>query len=303
MSTVEIQGGVSRDHLVTVGHSPAYGQPGGPGVYAALGARLGAAFADASSGTATRVRLRAQLPYGDIYDLLANAGVDLSHTTEGPVPTLWILNSPEGRRVLATAPPTHELDETEPVVERSADATTSAGTRTLLRSAPDAGLAGRSRPSIVLVDPDQRAIAERGWDYFHDIAPTTDVVLPSRVQLLQLGTDPRQVALDLRRRTGCSVVARLDAEGSLVLPHTGGAWRVFGDKVDVVDTTGAGDSHAGALAAALGSSVTEDSLRAATVIATAAVTRTLTGVGPFGLINRTDLTRQELLAVHVQEDT
>lgn len=302
MSTVEVQGGVSRDHLVTVGHPPAYGQPGGPGVYAALGARLGATFADASSGTTTRVRLRAQLPYGDIYDLLANAGVDLSQTIEGPVPTLWILNSPEGRRVLATAPPTHELDEAEPVVESSADAAPSADTQTLLRSAPDAGLTGATRPSIVLVDPDQLAIAERGWDYFDELAPTTDVFLPSRVQLLQLGIDPRQAALDLRRRTGCSVVARLDAEGSLVLPHTGGAWRVLGDRIDVVDTTGAGDSHAGALAAALGSSVTEDALRAATVIATAAVTRTLAGIGPSGLIDHTDLTRQELLAVQVQED-
>ena len=302
MRTVEIQGGISRDHLVTVDRPPAYGQPGGPGVYAALGALLGAAVADARTGKATRVRLRTQLPSGDIHELLTSAGVDLSPTAEGPVPTLWILNAPEGRRVLSTAPPTHELDETDPIAEGSGTGTTGADTDILLRSAPSTGLDDAARPSVVLVDPDQRAIAEHGWDYLTDLAPTTDVFLPSRVQLRQLDEDPRHAAQELRRRTGRSVVARLDAEGSLVLPASGGTWQVRGDRVDVVDTTGAGDSHAGALAAALGNSVTEDSLRAATVVATAVVTCTLTGTGPSGLMNRLDLTPDDLSSVHVLKE-
>lgn len=305
MRTVEIQGGISRDHLVTVGRPPAYDQPGGPGVYAALGAFHGAAVADAHAGTTTRVRLRTVLPTAeeDIRDLLARAGVDLTSCTDGSVPRLWILNAAEGRRVLSTAPPSHELDETDDgdVVE-ARPGTTTADTDVLLRSAPDAGLDAAARPAVVLVDPDQRAIAARGWDYLTELAATTDVFVPSRVQLTQFDAEPRRAAEELRRRTGRSVVARLDAEGALVLPAAGGAWQVRPGPVDVVDTTGAGDSHAGALAAALTSPGDPRALVDATVVATAVVARTLAGQGPQTLATGLAVTDAELSAVHVLEE-
>jgi len=305
MRTVEIQGGISRDHLVTVGRPPAYDQPGGPGVYAALGAVRGAAVADARAATTTRVRLRAVLPTAeeDIRDLLARAGVDLVARTDGSVPRLWILNAAEGRRVLSTAPPSHELDETDDgdVVEARLG-TTTADTDVLLRSAPGAGLDAAARPAVVLVDPDQRAIAARGWDYLSELAATTDVFVPSRVQLSQLHPDPCHAAHELRRRTGRSVVARLDAEGSLVLPAGGGAWQVRPGPVDVVDTTGAGDSHAGALTAALTCPDHARALVNATVVATAVVARTLAGPGPHALATGPAVTDADLTAVHVLEE-
>lgn len=302
MRTVEIQGGISRDHLVTVGRPAVYGQPGGPGLYAALGALRGAALHDTRTGATTRIRLRAPLPTGDIREQLTSAGVALPPPTDGFVPTLWILNAPEGRRVLSTAPHTHELDDQELVVRDSQPGTTDADTDILLRSAPGAGLDDTARPAIVLVDPDQLAIAEHGWDYLSDLASTTDVFLPSRVQLRQLHADPRQAAQELRRRTSCSVVARLDTEGSLVLPASGGTWRVSGDDVEVVDTTGAGDSHAGALAAALGDAVDGHTLIAATAVATAVVARTLTGSGAAELMSGPDLTLADLSTITVHQE-
>ncbi|MPV36270.1 carbohydrate kinase family protein [Georgenia subflava] len=304
MRTVEIQGGISRDHLVTVGRPPAYDQPGGPGVYAALGAARGAAVADARAGTSTAVRLRTTLPVGepDIRELLTGAGVDLATCTDGSVPRLWILDAPEGRRVLSTTPPSHELDERDDESIDRRPGTTSTDTDVLLRSAPGAGLDGTARPAVVVVDPDQRAIAAHGWDYLTDLAATTDVFVPSRVQLTQLHPDARQAAHELRRVTGRSVVARLDAEGALVLPASGGTWHVLPAPVDLVDTTGAGDSHAGALAAALTTPDDPRSLVNATVVATAVVARTLSGHGPETLATGPAVTDAELAAVHVLEE-
>ncbi|CAM3291762.1 carbohydrate kinase family protein [Occultella aeris] len=304
MRTVLVDGGLSRDHLVTVGRPPRYDEPGGPGVYASLAAVLAVSLLRRRRPESTQVALSTTLPRTDedIRAVLAGAGVDLSLCVDGPaIPKLWILNSAQGRRIVRTAAAAtaHELDETDdPGTAPPAQQGTTAPDA-LLRCAPVRALEGH-RPAVTLVDPDQRSLAAGGWDYLAELTPRTDVYLPSRVQLTQLDADPVEAAWELRRRTGRSVVARLDVEGSLVLPSDGGAWRVAARTVDVEETTGAGDSHAGALAAALAQPGM--TLVDATLLATAVVARNLAGPGISGLIAGDEITENELRGIRVAEE-
>ncbi|TDE95001.1 carbohydrate kinase family protein [Occultella glacieicola] len=303
MRTVLVDGGLSRDHLVTVGQPPRFDEPGGPGVYASLAAVLAVSLLRHRSAESMQVALSTTLPRADedIRAVLAGAGVDLSLCVDGPaIPKLWILNSPQGRRIVRTAASAtaHELDETDDLGTAPPAQLGATAPDVLLRCAPTRALEGR-RPAVTLVDPDQQSLAVGGWDYVAELTPRTDVYLPSRVQLTQLGADPVEAAWELRRRTGRSVVARLDAEGSLVLPPGGGAWRVAAGTVDVEETTGAGDSHAGALAAALAQPGT--TLVDATLIATAAVAHNLAAPGIAGLIGGDEITENELRGIRVEE--
>lgn len=287
---------------MTVGAAPAYYQVGGPGLYASLGAGLAAELVESRGQDARRIVLRSVLP-DDARTVLTAAGIDLSLCGSGDVPLLWILNSPEGRRIVTTAPPegSHELDESALVPEGIVAAPEPpSDADVLLRCAPPRPLVRATGEQAVCVDPDQRAIAERGWDYLDELAEQTAVFLPSRVQLSQLGEHPVLVAHELRRRTGRAVVARLDRDGALVLPARGGAWQVEAPAVAVVETTGAGDSHAGALAAALSDARDPRALVAATVVATAVVGHTLAGPGASGLLGA-HLTEARIRAIRVTE--
>jgi len=280
-------GGASVDHVVRAPVGAAFDQPGGPGLFASLGARL-------ALGATDEVRLGGPLPEDapQIRDALARAAVEIRWAPRvASAPRLWILDSREGRRVLRTAPATHELADDDPEPEAPApepEAGFGTGLDALLLSAPAAlPRSPLDARTIVAVDPDQDAISREGWGYLDRLAERAGLVLPSRVQLRQLaalepgGPGPEEVAELVRARTGMSVVARLDAEGALVLDAGGGATHVPAEPVDVIDTTGAGDSHAGALVAALASGL---DLVAATRTAARVAARTLAGWGPEGLL-------------------
>lgn len=99
MTLVGIDGGLSVDHLVRVGEAPHFFELGGPGLFAAFGARL---------IKGTKVMLRTELPVSvpGFAELLTAADVDLSLCEAGwDVPRVWILDSPEGRRLVLTGPP------------------------------------------------------------------------------------------------------------------------------------------------------------------------------------------------------
>jgi sugar/nucleoside kinase (ribokinase family) len=104
---------------------------------------------------------------------------------------------------------------------------------------------------LVAVDPDQRYVRAHGDDYWRAVAVPGGVLLPSRVQLAGVDADPRRAARRLVATTGVRVIARLDADGMLAVDTDGRRWTVTDDNVRVVDTTGAGDASAGAIAAAL----------------------------------------------------
>ncbi len=91
-------------------------------------------------------------------------------------------------------------------------------------------------------------------------------------------TDPRQAGRLLVGRTGSPVVITLGARGAVVVTADG-AEMIQAPVVDVIDTTGAGDTFCGALAAemALGSSLVEAArvaVRAASLSVTARGART-----------------------------
>jgi len=115
--------------------------------------------------------------------------------------------------------------------------------------------------------------AER-WTGLAEVLPRVDILLPNRAEVLaiagalgvQTGGDVVVAARGLAAY-GCRVVVKCGAEGAVSVGPDLRTARVVGPVVEVVDTTGAGDSFdAGYLAAVLGG-VTDESerLRWATV--------------------------------------
>jgi hypothetical protein len=246
---VGISGGLSIDHLVQVPQGARFDCLGGPGLYAALAARL---------VRGVRVRLHAGLPASTaaFEKVLTSAGADCSYCGEAvDVPRVWILNSAQGRRVVPTAPPrglefddSAEHDAGEPG-EPPPRARFLDGLDAVLYSSPSA-VPSRG-PAVVAVDPDQRYVRERGTAYWRSIAVDGGVLLPSRVQLAAFGHDAIAAARTLSAETGVRVVARLDVDGMFAVETDGQSWQVSDELVRVVETTGAGDTSAGAIVGAL----------------------------------------------------
>ncbi|MDX6345379.1 MAG: pfkB family carbohydrate kinase [Streptomyces sp.] len=255
MTLVGIHGGLSVDHLVTEPAGARFSCPGGPALFAALGARLVAG---------TDVRVSCPLPedepgFARIFD---DFDVDRRHCHQVPtVPRLWILNSARGRRIVTqdTTAGT-ELESPGPVGPGPVGPPSedplpapAAGFRDgldgLVASSPAERPAADPKTRVGL-DPHQNLVAEEGLEYLRRVVSATTVLLPSRVQLSLLDSDPRRAARSLAAGLGVPVVARLDAEGSYVVTADG-IWSVRDRAVTVVETTGAGDACAAAVVAAL----------------------------------------------------
>jgi sugar/nucleoside kinase (ribokinase family) len=249
---IGVVGSLTLDHLVRVGQGAHFNSLGGPGLYAALGARLVAG---------TEVRLSAGLPASTpaFANSLNEAGIDLSfcNRVDEP-PRLWILDSPEGRRVVTTssvqAPEIARYDD-KALGTWPDDPSFTDGLDGVLLCAPDRIGNEVHRNTLVGVDPDQEAAHEFGWDYWRAIARPGGVLLPSRVQLRALGGDPRSAAAKLACELTVAVVARLDTEGVFAVTPEGRCWAVEDAGVTVVDTTGAGDAMAGATVAAMAAGI------------------------------------------------
>lgn len=292
MTLVGIEGGFSRDHLVNVHHGARFSAPGGPGTYAALAAAVTLEWLGATSQKSPDPRSGTRV-FGsgadfDISELLDSRGIDTSWLPLDRAPKLWILTSESGRRIVrADSHRGHELQSDQPEFEPAPrpPAGFLMGLDALLRCAPSEPAIRVDPETVVAVDPDQRQIAARGWEYLEELARTTTLFLPSRVQLTQLHPDPLHAAELIRERTGRAVVARADADGSYVLPVTGEVVQVAALPTQVIDTTGAGDSHAAALLAAFSSQPDRDDLVRAAAIASVVAARTVSGWGPDPLLN------------------
>lgn len=244
-----ISGGLSVDHIVHAPVGARFGCLGGPGLYAALAARL---VPD------TQVRLHCSLPRStpEFAHVLEDAGVDLTFAEDvEDVPRVWILTSDQGRRIVSTSPPMgNELgnsDAPEPGEEvRELPGPFLASLDSLLCCSPHA-LPAAAAGTLIAVDPDQRCVQASGDDYWKSVAAPGGVLLPSRVQLASLNIDRRQAARELVAQTGVRVVARLDADGMIAVGTDGRMWTVTDGNVHVTDTTGAGDASAAAIVAAL----------------------------------------------------
>lgn len=107
------------------------------------------------------------------------------------------------------------------------------------------------------------------------------ILTPNSTELAQLtgGAGPEaaeEQAVALARRTGAPVVVTLGGDGCLVAWPDGSAEALPAQPVDVVDTTGAGDTFNGVLAARLAAGV---GLREAAVTAVAAASLSVTAAG------------------------
>jgi sugar/nucleoside kinase (ribokinase family) len=245
---IGVNGGLSIDHLVQAPVGARFDCLGGPGLYASLGARLVAG---------TDVRLHAAIPRSTpgFASVLDAAGIDLEFCVAVPdVPRVWILTAAQGRRLVPTTPPpgleVGDADEGVSGEQPQPPPPFFDGLAGLLYCAPRTF--GRGPAGVLVgVDPDQREVRGRGDDYWRSVAVPGGVLLPSRVQLVALGPDPRQAARRLATTTGVDVVARLDVEGIHTVDRSGEEWSIHDTDVTVVDTTGAGDASAGAIVAAL----------------------------------------------------
>ena len=83
------------------------------------------------------------------------------------------------------------------------------------------------------------------------------IVTPNRTELFDLvdgvASDTARAALQIGERTGAPVIVTLGGDGALVVPVDGPASMVPAHAVQVRDTTGAGDTFNGVLAAAIAS--------------------------------------------------
>lgn len=246
--TVGIRGGLSVDNLVVAPNGARFEQLGGPGLYAAIGARL----VDGAD-----VRLYADLPQEDarfaqLFDELRINVAECAHVES--VPRVWILNSSEGRRIVSTSAHANvELETLGAAVEETQPTEVPAafydGLNGLLESSPE-----RCPPvaggTIVGIDPHQLRVLSDGLDYLRAVSPEGAVILPSRVQLALIDDDAKTAARRIAATLGTPVIARLDSEGMYVVSDEG-HWIVRDENVSVYETTGAGDSSAAAIVAAL----------------------------------------------------
>jgi sugar/nucleoside kinase (ribokinase family) len=243
--TVGIAGGLSVDHLVREPVGARFHCLGGPGLYAALGARLVA-------GTAVRLLADVPVAVPAFTGVLGEAGVDLTHCRGTPdVPRVWILTSARGRRIVPLeAPAGSEFDTGDDLgpAPPPVGAAFLGGLGGLLYCSPSRL---EPTPTFTGVDPDQRLVLRHGMRYWQSIVSRPGVLLPSRVQLATVAPDPRAAARELAVHLRMPVVARLDVEGMHAVDSTGAQWSITDDKVEVVETTGAGDASAAAIVAAV----------------------------------------------------
>lgn len=249
MTSVEIFGGLSVDHLVTEGLGAHFSVLGGPALYASFGASrvAGVEVNVCTSLPIDEPRFKAEFDQ-------ARIGYPQSDEIDD-CPRVWILNDSAGRMLvpvggwgeteLQTGPKHQsETDSSwfESVNTSSADA--------VLLSSPPPGVDLSGYKGIVGIDPHQSHVASLGLEYFQSYAHPNLVFLPSRLQLTLIDPDINRAIEQIRNATGAFVLARLDEEGMLAVSPAGSI-QLRDSDVRVIDTTGAGDSSAGGIIAAL----------------------------------------------------
>ncbi|WP_037308566.1 ribokinase [Amycolatopsis orientalis] len=275
-SQVLVIGSANADLVVPVDRRPGGGEtvlggdtilsPGGKGANTAVAAaRLGADVA--------LLGAVGDDPYGELLKRsLAESGVDTKplRTSERPTGIAYITVTPDGENSILVSPGANsalrpedvDLDGAEIVVlsleipletvERAVAKAVEAGVRTLLNLSPAAELSAKTLQNldVLLVNEHEAAFLLGG-----------DADFP---KLLDLGPKAAVVTLGAK---GAAVVT---ADGVIEVPSP---------KVEAVDTTGAGDAFAGALATSLakGEKLADAARRAVKV---AAITVTRQGAQP-----------------------
>lgn len=256
MTDIVVLGSTNMDLVAYVEKAPQRGEtvtgrefrtiPGGKGANQAIAAaRAGGAVSmiGAVGNDAFGSRLRS---------CLETSGVDTGHlrTTEGPSGTAHIVVDDEGGNAIVVVPGAngtvdHLLPGDESLIA-------SAGSLLLQLEIPLAAVVAGARAArahgvrTILTPAPARPLPP-------DLLDATDLLLPNEHEAAALTglTDPRQAAAALLERVP-EVVVTLGAAGSLYAARGAEPLTVPAPRVTAVDSTGAGDTFAGALAVALG---------------------------------------------------
>ncbi|MFG1873801.1 PfkB family carbohydrate kinase [Sphaerisporangium sp. NPDC049003] len=253
---VLVIGNLTIDDVVRSDGTVRMASPGGNAVYAVLAARLW----NPAAGIVTR--RGDDLPAG-ILDTLDRLEVDTTgvRTVEGPTVRNWVVYEDDGRRHWLYRTPRERSREVAVRPEDLPDGWLGDD------PAPVVHIAAMPLPAAAeLVDhirsraPGALITLDTHEDWAGDpeavlrLATRADVFVPSREELAALAgyDDPPRAAALLRRRGVPAVVVKLGAEGALIDAEGMAApERVGAYPANAVDTTGAGDTFCGALAAAL----------------------------------------------------
>ncbi|KMS81949.1 ribokinase [Streptomyces leeuwenhoekii] len=256
MTDIVVLGSTNMDLVAYVEKAPQRGEtvtgrefrtiPGGKGANQAIAAaRAGGAVSmiGAVGNDAFGSRLRS---------CLETSGVDTGHlrTTEGPSGTAHIVVDDEGGNAIVVVPGAngtvdHLLPGDESLIA-------SAGSLLLQLEIPLAAVVAGARAArahgvrTILTPAPARPLPP-------DLLDATDLLLPNEHEAAALTglTDPGQAAAALLERVP-EVVVTLGAAGSLYAARGAEPLTVPAPRVTAVDSTGAGDTFAGALAVALG---------------------------------------------------
>lgn len=284
MGRVHAVGSVNADVQIRVG-----GPPETPGL------ALGDSALVASGGKAANAALMARRLGADVSlygcvgdDVMAGValrgpiqgGIDVEpvRTRPGTTGVAMILVPPDGDKGIVLAPGTNESwADDAPVLEREIGAADPGSVLVvdlvIPRALVDVAVAAAHRAQLIVVidpSPADRLTAE--------LIASADALTPDDREAAEITgievaspDDGVQAATELCRRGAGSAYVKLH-DGGCVAAWPGGTLHVESPPVDVVDTTGAGDAFAGALAwALLEGWPVADAARAAVAAATCAV--------------------------------
>ncbi len=276
---VVVVGSINADLVVVAERLPGPGETVSGGRFARHGGGKSANQAVAAARLGADVALIGAVGDDELGEAalaeLAAEGVDVSGVTRTPEATgvALIVVDAAGENQIAIAAGANGTLGAEHVPELAGD-----GVLLLGFEVPDAAVVAGAR-----------AAAAAGWTTILNPAPPREIpsaVLATRPLLtpnaheaarLTGCDDPEAAARALRERTGAPVLVTLGGDGVLLLDD--GPERIPARRVDVVDTTGAGDTFNGALAAELAAG---RPLADAARFAVAAAARSTTGEGARG---------------------
>jgi ribokinase len=262
-------GSINIDLLVPVPALPRPGEtvlggdyqllPGGKGANQALAARRAGAAVMMAGAVGTDGFAEAALKS------LRRDGIDLELVRRGERPTgcAAIMVGEAGENLIALAPGANG----EAVAAAVPDGLLGPGTIVVcqnevpMRETAALLRRARSRGAGTLLNLAPAGPIEAG------LLPNLDYLVVNEVEAATLGSDPAALARELRQ----VLVVTRGARGAIAYPHEGGRIEVPALTIDPVDTTGAGDTFVGVLAASLDQGLTlEAALRRASVAASLA---------------------------------
>ncbi|MGI9117578.1 MAG: ribokinase [Gaiellales bacterium] len=278
MGVVAVVGSINVDEVVRVERLPREGETVSGGVFERFGGGKGANQAVAAARAGAEVRMVGCVGDDATGDAalaeLRAADIDVAHVTrsaEAATGVALIVVDADGRNQIAVAPGANAL-----IGMRAGALAGDDGVVLLSFEAPDDALGVAARAAV-----------DAGWRVVVNPAPSRPVpsalaaaqpiLIPNEHEAADLTgvRDPERAARVLQALTDAPVIVTLGAAGALLVDGDA-VLQVDAPAVDVVDTTGAGDSLCGKLAARL---VAGDALGLALERAVAAASASTTAPG------------------------